>query len=164
MKKRLVVFALLLGAFVVCARKDARGGTENVQKTIQTASSVLLGGSATDDQMRGALIQLLDAVVVTLPRSEHAAEARSNLEAARAELTGGAFFTEKGHRHLALAYLVLSGGKPFEFPDVHTIEDAKTHVRKLLASAVDSLNQGQEGLASRFLLECVVTVVTPMSR
>ena len=164
MKTRLALTILLLGAFVICAGKEARGGAEDVQKMIRTASTVLLGGSASDDQMRGALTQLLDAAILTIPKSEHAAAVRSNLEAARSELIAGSFFSEEGHQQLALAYRALSGGKPFEFPDVHTIEAAKVHIEKLVASSVDSIKKGQEGLASRLLLECVIMVVTPMSR
>ena len=58
MKTRLLVTILLMGTFIVCAGRDARGGTEEVQKTIQMASAVLLSGSASDDQMREMLRQL----------------------------------------------------------------------------------------------------------
>ncbi len=164
MKTHLAVTVLLLGTLGAYTGKDACGGTEDVGKMIQAASAALLERSASDARIRGALIQLLDAAILTLPKSEQAAEARSNLAAARAELKDNSYFSEKAHRHLALAYRALSSGKDFKFPDIHTIEDANIHIKNLLASSLDSLKKGQGGLASRSLVESVIMVVTPMSR
>ncbi len=164
MKARVLVPVLLLATSFGFAGPDARDSTEEIQKKIQAASAALLEPTASEDEIRSALIQLLDAAVLTLPKSEHAADAKSNLEAARVELTAHALLSEKGYQHLALAYRALSGGNQFQFPDIHTIEEAKVRIRNLLATSVASLRKGQEGPTSRSLLECVIIVLTPMSR
>jgi hypothetical protein len=164
MKKRFVVLAMLLGALFVPVRTEARSRTEDVGKMIQAASGVLFDRSASRDQIQGALIRLLDAAVLTLPQSEHAADARSNLEAARVELQHSSLLSEKVHQHLALAYRALNADKSFQFPEVHSMEEAKAHIQNLVAACVDSLNKGQAGLTSRLLVECVIMIVTPIPR
>jgi hypothetical protein len=164
MKKRFVVLALLLGALFVSVRTEARGSTEDVPKMIQTASGVLLDRSASEDQIRDALVRLLDAAVLTLPQSAPAADARSNLESARTEFKDHSVVSEKGRQHLILAYRALNAGKDFQFPEIHSIDEARDHAQKLVAASIASLKKGQGALACSLLLECVIMVVTPIPR
>jgi hypothetical protein len=164
MKMRFVFpFLLLVVAFVsVCA--EARVRAEDIPKMIQEASAVLLDRSSSGEQIQSALIRLLDAAVLTLPQSGRVAEARSNLEAAKAELKGRSLFSEKGYQHLDLAYRALNAGKNFQFPEIHTIEEARTHIQALIAASIAGLKKGPEGPTSRLLLECIIMVVTPFPK
>jgi hypothetical protein len=164
MKKRFVVLALLVAALFLSVRTEARYLTEDIPKIIQTASSVLFDRSASTEQIQGALIRLRDAALLTLPQSEQAADARKKLEAARAELKDRSPFSEKGYQFLDQAYRALNAGKGFQFPDVHSIEEAKAQIQSLVAASVAGLKKGPGGPTSRLLLECVIMVVTPMPR
>ena len=164
MNRYLVVLALLFCAVFVPALTEARGLTEDVAKMIHEASGVILDGAASDQQIRDALVRLLDAAILTLPQSLKTADSMSNLEAARAEFKNHSVFSEIGYRHLSQAYRALNSGKDFQFPSIRSIEEARTHIQKLVTASVDNLDKGQSGLASRLLLESVMMVVTPVAR
>jgi hypothetical protein len=164
MNRHFFVPALLLSAVFVSVGTEARDLTEDPAKMIQEASGVILDRAASDKQMQGALVRLLDAAILTLPQSVQTADATSNLEAARAEFKNHSVFSETGYRHLSQAYRALNAGKDFQFPSVHSMEEARTHIQKLVNASVDSLDKGQSGLASRLLLESIIMVITPISR
>ncbi len=164
MKRLYTVATLLLGALLVAASAEARAGADDVRASIEAASTALLDASASRDQIVGALVRLLEAAVLTLPPSALGADAKPNLEAAISDLKERSDLGEKLHQHLALAYRALSGGKAFQFPDTHSIEEARAHIKSLAASSVVSLKKGQSGQTSRLLVECVIMVVTPISR
>jgi hypothetical protein len=63
-----------------------------------------------------------------------------------------------------LAYRSLNAGKDFQFPEIHTIEEAKVHIRKLVAASLVGLKERQQEETSRRLLECVLMIVTPVAR
>ncbi len=164
MKRSLVVVGLLAGALLVSLRMEALSRTEDVGKMIKTASEMLLSPSPREAQIQSALIQLLDAALLTLPRSEHFADASSNLQAGRTEFKDHSMLSKKGYEHLAIAYRALNSGKSFQFPDVHSMEEVKASIQGRIAASIAGLNKGQGELTSRLLLECVIMVVTPISK
>lgn len=164
MKKCFVVFTLLASGLILSVRTEARCPAEDLPKIIQTASSVLFDSSASAEQIRGALDRLLDAALLILPQSAQAADARKNLEAARTEMKDSSPLSDKVHGYLDQAYRALNAGKSFQFPEVHSIEEARAHIKDLLAASVAGLKKGPEGPTSRLLLESVIMVVTPMER
>jgi hypothetical protein len=164
MRKGLVVLALFLGAQCVCVRAESSERSKDVLEMIQAASKALLKDSPSEDEVRGALVRLLDAAILTLPQAERTAEARSNVEAARSELKDRSMLSEEGRQHLASAYRRLNAGKSFQLPEIHTIEEAKAHIKDLLAASIAGLKEGQEEVTSGMLLESVLMVVTPIPR
>jgi len=164
MRKGFGVLAFCLCAQFGSVRAEAGDQNKNLQEVIQASFNVLLDGSPPEDQVRSALNRILDAIVLILPQKEQTRDARSDLEAAKLELKDGSLLSEKGGQHLALAYRRLNAGKDFQFPEIHTIEEAKAHISKLVASSLASLKEGREEETSRKLLECVLMVVTPIAR
>jgi hypothetical protein len=164
MKKCFVVLTLLASGLLLPGRTEAHCPAEDLPKMIQTASSVLFDSSASAEQIRDALVRLLDAALLTLPQSAQAADARKNLEAARTEMKNSSPLSDKVYGHLDQAYRALNAGKSFQFPDVHSIGEAKAHIKDLLAASVAGLKKGPEGPTSGLLLESVIMVVTPMPR
>lgn len=156
-------------AFCLCAqfgyvRAEAGDQDKDVQEVIQSSFNVLLDGSPSEDQVRGALNRILEAIVLILPQTEQSRDARSNLKAAILELKDGSLLSEKGGQRLAMAYRSLNAGKGFQFPEIQTIEEAKAHISKLVASSLASLREGRDEETSKKLLECVLMIVTPMAR
>ena len=164
MKNCFVVLTLLASALFLSGRSEARDLAEDLPKIIQTASSVLFDRSASTEQIQGALVHLLDAALLALPQSAQATDARKNLEAARTEMKDSSPLSDKAYRYLDQAYRALNAGKSFQFPEVHSIEEAKAHIKDLLAASVAGLKKGPEAPTSRLLLESVIMVVTPMPR
>jgi hypothetical protein len=164
MKRILVVPVLVVAALFMSGRAQAQSRAEDVQKMIEEASGVILDRAASDKQVQGALIRLLDAAVSTLPQSKQNTDAMSNLAAARTEFKDRSALSEKAYKHLTLAYRALSAGKDFQFPAVRSIEEARAHIQNLLAASVAGLKKGQPELTSRLLLESVIMVVTPISK
>jgi hypothetical protein len=96
MREGFGVLALCLCAQFVSVRAEAGDQDKSVQEMIQASFTVLLKDSPSEDEVRGALIRLLDAVVLILPQTEQVGDARSNLEAARLELKDRPLLSEKG--------------------------------------------------------------------
>jgi len=167
MKQCLAVNAWLIGALLVSMPAGARDRGENAETMIKSASGVLFDRTSSQEQIRDALILLLDAALVTLPQTGSAADARSDLEAARGELKSVSIFSEKGYQRLSLAYRALNSGRSFQLPDrttVHSIDEAKAHIQKLLTGAVASLKYENAGQTSKLLVESVIMVVTPIPK
>lgn len=159
MKKQIVVLVLLSGALLVSVHIQARESTDDLRKMMRAASVVLLDRSASSEEVRGALVQLLDVAVLVLQPSELPADVRANLQSARLELKDG---TVNLHQRLDQSYRALSAGRGFKFPEVHSIEEARAHIQDLLAASIAGLNKDNGRTTSRLLLECIIMVVTPI--
>jgi hypothetical protein len=164
MNRNFVVAVMFLGILHVSAPVDARGGVEDIQKVIQEASVVLMDPSASSEKIQDALVRLLNSAVLLLPQRESAADVKSNLEAAVAELKVRSWLGEKARQHLSAAYRGLSSGKDFKFPEIHSIEEARTYLQNQLGAAASSVKKGEGSPAARLLLEGVIVVITPMPR
>ena len=162
MKKNLFLPASLFGALLFSWPIQAH--SQDLAKIIQTASGRLLDQSASTNQIQNALLQLLDAAVLALPKSEHSGNARSAMQAAREELSKNAVLSQKGYEHLSVAYRALNSGKDFQFPEVSSMEQAKAGIQERIAASVAGLKNAQAGLTSKLLLECLIMVLTPIPR
>jgi hypothetical protein len=162
MKMNLAALALLLACLPAAA--PAQNSADDAAKLIEGAARVILDPAVAGDQIKGAIIQCLDAAILALPRSGQAAGPRSSLTAARMEMKERSIFSEKAMQQLSLAYRALNDGKNFQMPKLGSIENARIHIRELLANAVVELKKGKGETASRMVVESVLMTVTPMER
>ncbi len=162
--KKLFAVSMLLAFQLASAPAQGKEVADDVAKMIQDASRVLLDPAATGNQIQGALAGLLDAALLCLPRSDRSSEARSNLTAARNEVKDRSMFSASGMQHLSVAYRSLNAGKSFQFPEVRSIEEARIHIKNLIAASLVSINKKERETACRLLVESVIMVVTPMQK
>ncbi|MFB0566942.1 MAG: hypothetical protein ACETWK_14850 [Candidatus Aminicenantaceae bacterium] len=166
MKNRLFVLFVALYMVLWFVRIEAFTKTEDIEKMIKTASGVLLDRSSSRDEIRDALLQLLDAAIITMPQTDYSDEAKAKIEVAKHEFSKKSFFSEKGHQYLSLAYRLMNNGKKYQLPEeeIYPIERAVEYCKKLVNSAIASLKEGPDGHTTMLLLELVIMVVTPIPR
>ena len=139
---------------------------------IAHANSVILDRSSSSSATKSALIEILDATLLILPKTESTAECRSRIEGARREFDEKSLFTDKGHQYLSLAYRLVTNGKQWQIPEelsgAYRAKDimaqAQAVGKKLIDSALGELKAGHSQESVRYLLEYVLMVITPVER
>ena len=164
MKTHIVLHALLLSGLFASLRAEVHQSNEDLSHEIQAAAAVLQEDSAAEGQVQRALLRLLDVSILVLPKSEQAGDVRKSLEEARAEFKDHSPLSDDAYQHLARAYRVLNGGKDFQFPRADSFEEAGARIQDLLAAAIMSLKQNNEGPTCRLLLESVLMIITPIPK
>lgn len=132
--------------------------------------SVLLKPHFSREEVTQALGEALDAALLVLPASDHAAEVRSRIETVRKMFADGALLEDKIRQYLGLAYKMVAGGKSWEVPEelttvyreVEITERAKKICGALLDSSLAEHKAGRDEAAVRDLLSFVIFVVTPV--
>ena len=161
----LVGFGLLLAAAPAPAGQKAEPAA-----LIDHARSVLLAPDPGRDAVLKALIEILDASLLILPKSEHSDEFRSLIEAVKNAYKDGVLFSDKAYQDLEVAYKLVNGGKAWQIPEelkAHNLEQggiglAKKIFLKLLDSALIERKAGRSEESVRRLLDCVLLVITPI--
>jgi hypothetical protein len=170
MKKSTTVAVFILGLVFLIQTENSALSTD-IEKSIEQASKVLLGASASQPEIVQALSQLLDCAAVLSESSQYADEIKNQLDIAKNEITKKSLFSDKGRQKLAFAYRMLTNGEkyqpPKELDDFVTPQQAAEkgmiYVKKLLEQTLDNINSGDQLQAAQGLVELVLMIVTPIS-
>ena len=169
MKQHLMI-ALIGIALLLAAVPALRGEEAGPEALIARARAVVLSPHFSREAINGALLDVLDASLLILPRTDRTKECRSRIEEAKKPIVQGELFSEKAYGDLGLAYKSVSGGTAWKIPEELTaagagskgIEQATKICVKLLDSALAAHKAGRSEESVRDLLGMVILIVTPI--
>ncbi|MBP1660658.1 MAG: hypothetical protein H6P95_1850 [Candidatus Aminicenantes bacterium] len=169
MKKHLMI-ALIGIALLLATVPALRGEEAGPEALIARARAVVLSPHFSREAINGALLDVLDASLLILPRTDRTKECRSRIEEAKKPIVQGELFSEKAYGDLGLAYKSVSGGTAWKIPEELTaagagskgIEQATKICAKLLDSALAAHKAGRSEESVRDLLGMVILIVTPI--
>jgi hypothetical protein len=161
----LVGLGILLAAIPVLAVPE-----DAPEAKIGRARVVVLTPDASREAITSALVDVLDATLLILPKTDYAEEFRSRVETVKTRFEDGAVFEDKVRQYLGFAYKMVSGGKSWEVPEelksayreVDIMERAKRICAGLLDSALAEHKAGRRESAVRDLISFVIFVITPV--
>ncbi|NTU51537.1 MAG: hypothetical protein HGA94_03755 [Candidatus Aminicenantes bacterium] len=161
----LIGLGLLLAAIPVLAVPE-----DSLEAKIGRARAVVLGPEGSREAIAKALVDVLDASLLILPKTDYAEEFRSRVETVKKMFEDGALLEEKVRQYLGFAYKMVSGGKSWEVPEelksayreVDIMERAKRICAGLLDSALAEHKAGRRESAVRDLISFVIFVITPV--
>ena len=154
--RRHLVCALMLLAFW----PGVAGQTLDVAGHVDRSIRIFFSPDATDAQCTDALLSLLDAIVKAAPAARIDGAWAAKVSAARKRMAAGkiaetAVLLDEGYRAV--------NGKRFAMPAaVQSMEAARDHIRKQLASVRGLMDQGRADEAVRRMLEAAMMIVTPI--
>lgn len=166
MRKISIITLAALG--LLAAGIPALGSSgEDPEGMITRAVSVIMNRSG---DSKAALVEILDASLLILPKTDYAGDFRSSIESAKKESRETSLFSDRSYKDLALAYRLVAAGEEFKFPDVVLkaggekagIEKAVVYCQAAIDSALSELRVGRRECAVRHLLEFVLMVITPI--
>jgi hypothetical protein len=169
MKNWTMIILITLGLLVSTA-PALRGSQKDAESMIRHAASVIMTPDFSRDAILDALVEVLDASLLILPRTDYAEEFESRIEGARKTFVDRLLFSDKAHQYLGLAYRLVTGGKSWQIPEElaspyrgkDSLEQAKKVCQKLLDSALAERQAGRNEESVRYLLEFVLMVITPV--
>lgn len=169
MKTRTTISLIALGVFVSAA-PPLRCSETKVEEMVTHAAQVIMTPTSSSGDIAKALMEILDASLLILPKTDYSEEFRSRIEVAKKTLDERGLFSDKAHQYLGLAYKLVSGGKAWQIPDELTsayrekdiMAQAKKLCQKLIDSALAEMKAGRDEQAVRHLLEFVLMVITPV--
>jgi len=169
MKTRTAIVALIL-AFLVLPSSILRGEEKDPGPMINHANSVILDGSSPREGVVAALVELLDASLLILPKARAQDECRSRIETVKKEFDQKSIFSDKAHQYLSLAYRLVTNGQRWELPpemrEPYRQDDimaaAKRAGQRLVDSALTDWKAGRSEESVRSLLGYVLMVITPV--
>ena len=161
----LIGLGLLLAATPVLAVPE-----DSLEAKIGRARAVVLGPEGSREAITKALVDVLDATLLILPKTDYAGEFRSRVDTVKTMFEDGALFEDKARQYLGLAYKMVSGGKPWEVPEelksayreAAIMERAKKICAALLDSSLAEHKAGRRESAVRDLISFVIFVITPV--
>ncbi len=160
-----------IGLVVLMAAVPILGGAAADPETvINHTKQIVMTPNPPEHGLIQALADILGVSLTILPPMDHAAEARSRIEAAKKSLGQGEPFSDKSCQGLGEAYKLVSGGTAWQVPAElkapghGSIEDAKQICLKLLDSALAEYRAGRNVEAVRDLVSFVILVLTPIER
>jgi hypothetical protein len=132
---------------------------------VNRAAELLLVEQSTEAQLRQGFLSLLDALLLVAPEIRPPGSWPEKVAEARRLIHGGSLVEPRAVALLGECYRETHGGAAFRMPPtVHTIADARDHIRLRLVAAPDLIKTGATDEAARRLLEAAVAIVTPMHR
>jgi len=168
MRRTSIIALAALGLFA--AGTPTLGGSgEDPEGMITRAVSVIMDHSG---DSKAALVEILDASLLILPKTVYAGKFRSRIESAKKESPETSLFSGKSYKDLTLAYRLVAAGEEFKFPNVVLkaagektgIEKAVVYCQASIDSALSELRAGRRECAARHLVEFVLMVITPIQR
>ena len=168
MRKRSILALAALGLFATGIPALGSSG-ESPEGQITRAVSVIMDHSG---DSKAALVEILDASLLILPKTDYAGEFRSRIESVKKESRETSLFSDKAYKDLALAYRLVAAGEEFKFPDAvrkaagerSGIERAAVYCQASIDSALGEIRAGRRECAVRHLVEFVLMVITPIER
>lgn len=168
--KKLSTIALIAFTFLLVSVPALSAEENEPEALIARARAVVLTPDPGRDAITKALVDVLDASLLILPKTTYASEFKSRVDAVRIMFAEGAIFEDKARQYLGLAYKLVSGGNAWKIPEELTasgpgsksIEQATKICAKLLDSALAAHKAGRSEESVRDLLGMVILVVTPI--
>jgi hypothetical protein len=137
----------------------------NATTHVSRATELLSVEQPTETQLRQGFLSLLDALALVAPETRTRGSWPGKVAEARRLIDAGSLVEPKAVALLGECYRETHGGADFRMPaTVHTIADAREHIRVQLVAVPDLIKTGANDEAARRLLEAAVAVVTPMHR
>jgi hypothetical protein len=169
MKKRAMIALVVLG-LIVSAAPVLAGQKSTPEAMIGRARAAVRNPDGSRDAILKALVEVLDASLMILPKTDYADEFRSRVEWVRGSLEEGNLFSDKARQYLGLAYKLVAGGSLWQVPEeLKSAASAKKGIERateicveLLDSALAERKAGNDEKAVRRLIEFVLLVVTPI--
>lgn len=169
MKSRAMIALMVLGLIVSTAPVLA-GQERTPDAMIGRARAAVRNPDGSRDAILKALVEVLDASLMILPKTDYADEFRSRIEWVRDSLKKGDLFSDKARQYLGLAYKLVAGGSLWQVPEeLISAESAKKGIERateicveLLDSALAERKAGNDEKAVRHLIAFVLLVVTPI--
>jgi hypothetical protein len=169
MKNRRLIALMVLGLIVSAA--PALAGQENTAEAmIGRARAVFLTPGGSRDTILKALVEVLDASLMILPKTDYADEFRARIGWVRGSLKNGDLFSDKARQYLGLAYKLVAGGSLWQVPaELKAADSAKKGIERateicgqLLDAALTERKAGHNEQSVRCLIDFVLLVVTPI--
>jgi hypothetical protein len=168
--RSLTALALIGIAALLAAAPAPLAAGDDFEATVGRVRSVFWKPDFSREEVTRALGEALDAALLALPASDHAAEVRSRIETVQKMFAGGAIFEDKVRQYLGLAYRMVAGGKTWEIPEelksAYREADIMARAKKICGALLDSSlaehKAGRDEAAVRDLLSFVIFVVTPV--
>jgi hypothetical protein len=143
---------------------------KNPEALIRGAFAIVNASHFSRDEINKALVDVLDASLLILPKTPAAEKCGSRIKAVRKMMTGGEIFSDQGREDLRSAYKLISGGSAWDLPkELTAASDAKRGIEQatkiclgLLDSALAEWNNGRAEQAVIRLVSFVLLVVTPI--
>lgn len=155
------VLGLVLSWPASCAETKDAQATAQVNRAVE----LLLVEQPTEAQLRQGFVSLLDALLLVAPEDRAQGTWAAKAAEARRLIEAGSLVDPKAAALLGECYRETHGGAVFQMPaTVHTIADAREHIRLQLVAVPELLQKGASDEAARRLLTAAVAVVTPMHR
>jgi len=165
MRHAVVLGAALGVSLLSAAAPGAEAPAVGVASHVNRARDQLLGEHPTEAQVREGFLHVLDALQLIAPETRIGGAWPGKLAEARRLIDAGSLVEPRAVALLGECYREAHGGRDFEMPAaVHTIADAREHIRIQLAVVPDLVKTGSNDEAARRMLEAVVAIVTPMHR
>lgn len=169
MKKQLTIALIVLGLLVSTA-PVLPGSEKDAASMVSHAFSVIMDPSASRGIIKTALVEILDASLLILPKTDYSEEYRFRIEVAKKQFYEKSIFNDKGHQYLSFAYRLVTGGKKWQFPEElaapyrekDIMEQAKKVAQRLIDSALAERKAGRNEQSVRYLLEFVLMVIMPV--
>ena len=146
------------------------GFPNDAESMVSRACSVIMTPNTSTEAIVKALMEILDASLLILPKTDYSEEYKSRIEVAKKMCEERSMFSDKAHQYLGLAYKLVTGGKAWQMPEELTsayrekdiMAQAKKVCQKLIDSALAERRAGHDEQAVRYLLEFVLMVITPI--
>ena len=168
MKNRLMI--TLLGVVFLSAAVPAFGGTEEDPEVLIGRVRAVLGNPHPQhEDFTKALVAALDAALLILPEADYGEEFRARIGTVRKMFEEQHLFSDKIRQYLGFAYRMVSGGKPWQVPEVLKTLEPKKGIEKsleictgLIDEALAEWKAGRNEQAVARLISFVILVVTPI--
>jgi hypothetical protein len=169
MKTHKTIFLAALALLISTA--CLRGAEEKPEVMINRAVTVIMTPSTPSTEVVAkALVEILNASLLILPKTDYAEEYKSRIESVKKLLVEGSIFSDKVHQYLGLAHKLVTGGIAWKVPEELTSayreKDIMAQAKKICQRSIDSalaeLEAGRSEQSVRYLLEFVLTIITPI--
>lgn len=168
--RSLTAFALVGIAALLATVPAPLAAGDDFETAVGRVRSVFWKPDFSREEVTQALGEALDATLMILPASDHAAEVRSRIETVRKMFADGALLEDKIRQYLGLAYKMISGGQSWEIPaelkSAYREADIAAQAKKICGALLDSSlaehKAGRNEEAARDLISFVIFVVTPV--
>jgi hypothetical protein len=169
MKSRTMIALMILG-LVISRTPLLRGSETGPEAMIAHARDVVQSPHFSRDDITKALVDVLEASLLILPKTDYAEEFRSRVETVQKMFGEKEIFAEKARQYLGLSYKLVAGGNLWQIPaELKAPESTKKGIErateicvKLLDSALAERKAGRSEQSVRYLLEFVLLVITPI--
>lgn len=169
--KNLATISFVALALFFSATPSLRSAYEKPEDMINHAASVIMTPPMPSTEVVAkALVEILNASLLILPKTDYAEEYKSRIEGVKKLLVEGSIFSGKVHQYLGLAHKLVTGGIAWKVPEELTSayreKDIMAQAKKICQRSIDSalaeLKTGRSERSVRYLLEFVLTIITPI--